>query len=78
VAVHIKKLIDKVLLARVVTIPQKLERIRRLESNKSCSVITATHDIELSTVLYKEMEVPICMVQKVSEGSSKTMDIATA
>jgi hypothetical protein len=50
----------------VVTIPQKLERIRRLESNISCIVITATHNIGLSTVLYKEMEVPICMAQKVS------------
>jgi len=45
----------------MVTIPQKLERIGRLESNESC--IIATHDIGLSAVLYKETEVPICVVQ---------------
>jgi len=32
----------------------------------SCSVIIATHDTGLSTVLYKETEVPICMVQRES------------
>ena len=37
----------------IVTVPRKLERIRRLESNESWSVIIATHDIGLSTVLYK-------------------------
>jgi hypothetical protein len=45
-----------VLLARIVTIPQKLERIRRLESDKSCSVIIATYDIGLSSVLYKKQK----------------------
>jgi hypothetical protein len=34
----------------IVTIPQKLERIRRLESDENCSVMIATHDIGLSTV----------------------------
>jgi len=40
----------------IVTIPQKLERIRRLESDKSCSVIIATHDIGLSTVLHRKQK----------------------
>jgi hypothetical protein len=40
----------------IVTIPQKLERIRRVESDRSCSVIVATHDIGLSTVYTKKQE----------------------
>ena len=40
----------------IVTIPQKLERIRRLESDESCSVIIATHNIGLSTVLHKKQK----------------------
>jgi hypothetical protein len=51
---------------KLVTIPLKLERIRRLESDESCSVIIATHDIGLSTFLYEDTLIPICMAQRES------------
>ena len=64
-----------------VIIPQKLERIRRFESDESCSVVIATYDIGLSTVLYKDTGRPVTNlygIKRKCEGSSKATDIATA
>jgi len=49
----------------IVTVPQKLGRIRRRESDESRSVILQ-HTILDCQLLYKETEVPICMAQRVS------------
>jgi hypothetical protein len=62
----------------IVTIPQKVQRIRRLESDESCSVIIATQDTGLSILIQRNRSTNLYGAKSKFEGSAKAMDITTA